>query len=266
MLKIEFKNQEIFKYNINVELNESTYGVYSNYKWIVRDFLLTCAGILYSDKCYYNEERIYDNVNYFKKRILIDFNKDYINTLDSNNIKQNIRRKFNLDFDESIFKEAVKETNVRNEVLVKDGYSFTDYGKKLSNYCFLMGLSTETLFVLNSNFKCEEKLYEQMFTNIINKFHNVFIENYDYKFLMKCKKIIVLTDFYDLVVIDPKNDTILKTDDNIKLQNKLFRYGNLVYTLNTYSKEELKQIKKSQKYEIISFEEMMTQIESINKI
>lgn len=272
MDKIILDNQLIGKYNVSLELNSHSYGLYSRHKWIKRDFLLTISGVLKSKntfiECNDNINSVFDNDKYFSKRILIDFMYDYINTLDSEIIKTKIKNNINKDFNVKIFKDITRETNLKNERYLDNKIlKFTDLGKKISNFCFTLSLVTDNLFVLNSDYNYSKEVKEILYNYLTkkNKYNMLICESNDVDVLNKYfEKVIIFTDYLDAYVIDPKKDTFILTNDNIKLKDKLFKFDNMVYTLNNYTKDEFKELKKSQKLEVISFKEMIEKIDSLN--
>ncbi len=273
MSKYVVNNEKIGKYNINLELDKRMYAIVSNYKWITRDLLLTLSGVLKSENCTYNDNLIFDNKDYFKKRILIDFDKEHINTLESLKIKKNLLENYKLKFDDKKFKALVKETNLRNEVVINDKY-FTDYGKYLSNACLALSLNTLNMFIMNFDIDDDahklgiDSIKKKVLTDLKNNddLDNIIIECSSVDLINKYfDKVIILTDYDDAYVIDHKRDDFVFTYDNIKLKNKLFNCGEFVYTKNSYTKDELKELKKNQKCEIHSFKEMLEVVSRYNR-
>lgn len=273
MSKMILKDQQIGKYSISLELDNNSYGLFSRHKWIVRDFLLTISGVLKSRNTFIEEDEnlisVFDNETYFKERLLVNFEYDYINTLDSNRIKEIIKNTIEKDFDTKTFKELVKETNLRNE-LVSNGksLSFSTYGKTLSNFCFALSLVTKMLFIQNVDYNYTKEIKEILYNRITkkNNYDMLMIETYDVNVLSKYfNKIVLFTDYLNAYCIDPNKDTFILTSDNIKLKDKLFKVDNMVYTLNNYSKEELRDIKRYQKVKTLSFKEMIDRINELDK-
>ena len=259
---LEFKDYILGKYDINTCLdNNCIYLVFSKNKDYVTRFITSISGINnHSGKCLYKDKDIFDNVEYFQKRLLIDFNKKYIKTLNFKIVSESFSIFPYVKFDSEIFKATINEVDLRREVLIKDEYNFSDLGIKLCAYSIIKSLNYENLLVLNPYTKGKKEIVNKVLNEITDrsKYNTVMIENNNLALLSQyIDRIIILTDYNDVRVIG-KNDTFLICNDNIYLRNKLFINGTITISINDYSKEELKNLNKCKcKFKIITFKELI---------
>lgn len=259
---LEFKEYILGKYDINLELENNTiYLVFSRNKEYTFRFITSISGINYhSGKCLYNENDIFDNKDYFQKRLLIDFNKKYIKTLNWKIVNDSFSTFSYIKFNSDTFKKSINEVDLRREVLIKDEYNFSDLGIKLCAYCLIKSLNYENLLVLNPYTKGKREVITNVISEITDrsKYNTSIIENNNLSILSQyVDKIIVLTDYNDAKVIS-RNDSFLICNDNIYLRNKIFREDSIVVSINDYTKEELKNLNKCKlKFKIITFKELI---------
>ena len=266
MSYLKILNLQFNKYFLTTSLEENTiYGIYCIDSLIREDFLKILAGINHNNNSIFmidedKEENIFDNENYFKNRIYIDFSHRYLKTLNVNTISEMFKTRFNKEFDMSKYKEFVSFTNIRNEVLLSNEYQFTDLGVNLASFCLFKGLKYKYNIINNPviNIKNSD-MKKRIYGNICLKELNPII---GFDNLRDCKeycdKLIVFGDYQNLVVVDVKNDNFLISTDNIIIRNKLFNLNNEIISINNYTKEELKYLSKNKvKYKIITFNEVI---------
>lgn len=259
---LEFKDYILGKYDINTSIDDNyIYLVFSKNKEYVTRFLIAASGINnHSGKCLYNGIDIFDNKDYFQKRLFIDFNKKYIKTLNWKIVSDSFSSFPYVKFDYEAFKSAINDVDLRREVLIKDEYNFSDLGIRLCAYCLLNSLNFENLLVLNPYTKGKKEIVNKVINEITNrsKYNTVMIENNNLALLSQhVDKIIILTDYNDVRIIG-KSDTFLICNDNIYLRNKLFIDGAITISINDYTKEEIKNLNKCKyKFKIITFKELM---------
>lgn len=253
------------KYDINLEIeNNKLYLVFCKNKEYVNRFIISLSGInKHQGICNYKNNPIFDNPDYFKNRLLINFNTMYIRTLNSKIIEEAIKSFPHIKFNPEEFKKVVNETDIRREILIKDEYTFTNKGISLTNYALIKSMDFKNLLVLNPYTRNDSVIKEKVILELQNrnKYNTVIIANNNLEFLSKyVDKIIVLTDYTYVDVID-KEDTFLVCDDNIYLHNRLFKNDNIIISKNNYSKDELKTFSKNNlKYKIIKFKELISMI------
>ena len=68
---ISIKDLTIQNYNINLEIDENAkLGIFARNTSLIKELLLIIAGINRSkNNCFFDDKEIYDNSEYFKKRI-----------------------------------------------------------------------------------------------------------------------------------------------------------------------------------------------------
>lgn len=259
-----FEDYILGRYNIDIKLeNSKTYLVYSKDKEYVKRFIKSISGInRHSGKCLFNNNDIYDNDEYFSKRLFIDFNKQYVRTLNIKTIKESFNIFPFTKFNEDVFKKCINEVDLRKEVLIKDEYKFSSLGINLCAYCLIKSLNYENLIVLNPFYNSKNNnINEAIIKELTNKekYNTVIIENNNLDYLSKyVDSIIILTDYNNAIVINNK-DTFLICDDNIYLRNKIFRNDHIIISLNDYTKDELKNLSKCRiKYKIITYKDLIT--------
>ena len=124
------------------------------------------------------------------------------------------------------------------------------------------------LFIQNVDYNYTKEIKDILYNRITkkNNYDMLMIETYDVNVLSKYfNKIVLFSDYLNAYCVDPNKDTFILTSDNIRLKDKLFKVDNMVYTLNSYSKEELRDIKRYQKVETLSFKEMIDRINELDK-
>lgn len=250
------------KYRLTTEFEENIiYGVLSDNDNVRSQFYKLLAGINNSKgSILYNNTNAFDNFEYFKNRLLIDFKNKYLKTLNINTINETIMTRFNRSFNAKEYKEAVGDTNLRREVTITNEYKFTELGITLSNYCLFKGLSYKYNIIDNPvinihNSDLKKKLYSNLCLKQLNPI--ITIENLviakEY-----CDRLLVIGEFEDLSIIDLKKDTFMISSDNPILRQKIFKKEDLIISINTYTKEELKYLSKNKvKYKIINLNDLI---------
>lgn len=255
-------NLQFNKYQFTTTFEENiVYGVYCPCEEIRTQFLKLITGINNSLKAVlYNDNEAFENKEYFRKRLYIDFKNKYLKTLNANAIKEAINMRFQKEFNIKNYKDAVTMTNIRSEVKLTNEYSFTMQGVTLSSYCLFKGLNYQYNIIDNPTFNITNpELKKKIYVNICKKELNPII-TFDNLTDAKqyCDKLIVIGDFPHLYQIDLKNDSFMLSDDNIILRKRIFKVNDSVISINTYSKEELKYLSKNKvKYKFLNFSEII---------
>lgn len=257
---LNIQNLIIDKYKITASLEDNTcYGVLSVDKKAKDKFLLILAGIIDNkETCFYNHNTVYDNAEYFKNRLYLDFRKKYFRTLNSDYISNAMNERFGVSFDSSMFKESINLTNLRSEVLVTDEYKFTEYGINSCGFCLLRSLNYSNIIINNPINKVRNDSNKKLIISYItnkNKFSSIICDcnnANDYKNLID--KYIIFGDYNEVYIIDPLKDTFIITDDHVLISNRIFKKDNVIVALNTVDKKEIRSMK--QKYRLASFYEI----------
>ena len=140
--KLQFNNMQI-----DISLNkQEIFAVYSRNEEIVNDFLLVLNGINPNNgSCLYLNKDIFDNEDFFKQRIYINFKESYLKTINAEFIEESLMNRFNLSFNKEVFNTYVQEMGIRLETTFKANYTFTDKGNTMVNFfglefCFFKSL------------------------------------------------------------------------------------------------------------------------------
>lgn len=254
---LNVENLIINQYNINAKIEKNVcYGILAVDKKAKDKFLLALAGMIDNKKtCFYEGKTIYDNSEYLKNRVYLDFKKKYFQTLNSESIVNTLSERFGVDFDVQMFKESISLTNLRNEILITDEYKFTEYGINSFGFCLLKGLKFSNIIINNPVNKVRNENIKKLIISYItnkNRFSSIIIDcdkAIEYKDLVD--KYIILGDFNEVFVIDPLKDNFIITDDNVMITNRIFKKGNIVVALNSSEKKEIRSMK--QRFRLVSF-------------
>lgn len=267
MSYLKILNLQFNRYRLTTTIEDNTiYGFYCPNEEDRLEFFKLIAGIndnsnsiFYCD-LEFVDHNVFDNQEYFEKRLYIDFKHKYLKTLNANAISEMFKIRFNKEFNIASYKEAVSSSNIRSEVLLSNEYQFTPLGITLSSYCLFKGLNYQYNFIDNpvvniKNNDLKKKIYENICKKELNPIigFDKLTDCKDY-----CDKIIVAGEYQDIVVIDVKNDSFIVSNDNQILRNKLFNVNEMVISINTYTKEELKYFSKNKvKYKIVTLNDII---------
>ncbi len=160
---IEIKNLKLHQYTINTTIKENqNVGIYSRQDQLLKELLLIVAGINPSKNCFYYQKPLFDDETYFKERIYMDCEKEYINTLKANRIEEVLALKYHKVFHQEQFKKYVKDLRIRCEGTYQDEYKFTKVGNQLVNLCFGLCIFSLRLFYHPFSFLQDRKQYEYL--------------------------------------------------------------------------------------------------------
>lgn len=161
----------------------------------------------------FNGKDVFDNDNYFKSRIIIDFKKRYITTLKKESISEAFKNKFDISVDMEKMVRHVKEFSLRKEAIFDVKYTFTEFGNTLLNYSLVDAISVDRMFLINPLYKVEDsKLKEKLIKGLISKkYKNLFIEVND---IYSCK----MLDYY--VFLDKGEAKVVSCDSEVYLYQK----------------------------------------------
>lgn len=264
MSYLELKNLQLNNYKLSFDLLDNTiYGVMGKIE-DVKSLLKYLAGINQNNgSCLYQNVEVFDNSEYFKNRLFIDMDNDILKTLTASKIAEFCKSRYNLELDIPLFKKTLNETNARSEVLITKDYKFTKRGVNLANFALAYSLNCKNIISINltNNLNKNDKIYT--IKNLCNKkkYNNMilgFTESDINDYLPYLDKLIILGDFNDVIVIDPKNDTFLYGDDNINIRNRIFLIGSMVIAKCDHTEEELKsRIKIKTKYKMINLNQAL---------
>ena len=128
----------------------SIVGVYARNHQLINNFFDLLVGINKTEgKISFNDILVYDNAEYFSKRVLFDFSSPIVSTLRTPYIKDQLANNWQLSFNEDVFSQIVKTLNIRSELTIDCRYCFTNVGKTLASYALVKALNKEILFINN---------------------------------------------------------------------------------------------------------------------
>lgn len=263
MSYLELKDLQLNNYKLSFSLDDGlVYGVMGESEDTLK-LLKYLAGINKANgACLYEDKDVFDNPSYFNNRIFMDMNEEIVKTLTAKTLEDIFKSRYNKILDVATFKKALTDTNARSEVIISNDYKFSKQGVNLVNYAMLTSLEYKNALVINATSNVNKEKKENIIKNICNKkkYNNVIIgftkdEVEDY--LPYIDRLIILGDFNDVIVIDPKNDTFLYGDDNIKIRNRIFIMGNVIIAKNEHPEDFLEKIKLKLKYKVINFKQAL---------
>ncbi|MDD2493044.1 MAG: hypothetical protein PHY83_03795 [Bacilli bacterium] len=257
---LRFKNMEI-----SVSLNkQEIFAVYSRDIQKTNDFLLLLNGMNPNGgSCSYLDNDIFDNEEFFKQRVYIDFGETYLKTMNAEFIEEALMNRFNLSFNKEVFNTYVQTMGTRMETIVKANYTFTKCGNTMVNFAFLKALEKPFIMVNNPTIYLKnDRIIEMITKSLIDKTKYegiIFGLDKIKNFKDKIEKALIFTDYWNYLIINPQSDSFLLIEDNIHLHDKVFRTkkSSVVICLNNYTKEEIKRFNSFKiKYQKLSFYEL----------
>ena len=189
-----------------------------------------------------NNQDVFDNSDYFKERVLIDFSKRYITTLRKDTIIDAFKSKFQIDIDIEKFIRHINVFYIRKEAIFDVKYNFTPLGNTLLNYSMFDSINLENCFILNGTYQIEDfALKKGIIKGILDKAKTALVESND----------LMVGEGFDYVLfvnknkidkINLKDEVLLINSDNIK--DALYSFNGYTITKDNYTKEELKTLHK----------------------
>lgn len=175
-MNLEIKNVTIkgfertyYKLNMNIEENKVV-ALISNDKKAINDFFLKISGVnKIQGEVLFRGNHVFDNEEYFDNRLLIDYSKCYLTTLDKEHLTNYFKDNFDMEIDLNIFEKINKELRLRNEYLIKDRYIFTKRGLNLVNYALTISINKGINFIKNTVANCSKEEREIIFSGLSNK-------------------------------------------------------------------------------------------------
>ena len=251
---IELRNVEIKDYIINANIDEfSNIGIFCDDINIIKELSLYISGINKSN-IYYLDNNIYDNNEYFKSRIFINNNINYLNTLNADKISSYFLNNYQKALDNNYFKELVKASKIRLNAKYKYYYEFDDNKKSEANNILALSF-------------LQRRIVFQAFKNLDNEYiKNEYKKKKETIFLDDIKDINEYLDILDYILIlykgrifyqDLNNDffKVLKNEEsnNVEIIKNLMYEDDKYYYV--YNAENVKSIKKL-KYETINIKKI----------
>lgn len=258
---IKIDNLQLNNYKLKgAILDKKRYGIYGKNHEDVIKLLKVLSGINNNhNTCTHNSKNIFDDKEFFKNRVHFDFSLNLFPTVDAKTIKEDLNFRYNIAFNEKLYKRLVNELDVRNEIKVTNKYEFTPHGITLNMFSILASIEKQNVVITNPliNISKNSKTIRHKIINTLcdnNKYNCVLIDASDlYDVIHYVDYLIVLGDYEEVFIIDPLNDMFIISDDYVMLKNKIFKKDNIVISLDKYSKEEYRELKKTIKHKTVNF-------------
>lgn len=253
--KITDVQESKVSYDINLSIDYKTkIGVYSKDKNIVNTFLKLIAGINKPTKesqIKIAKKDVFDNKDYFKNRLYLDFSTHYLNTLNYKKIDEALTEKYALNLNYDKYTKILKDLDIRGECEITDKYEFTPLGNTLVNFALACSLDYEFLIINNPTINVTST---NILTYIMNYLNNNYksmifgLNNLDL-FIDILDYIIILDDFGLMHIL--YNNSKLLVINNGQVPEELDKYKlfisfdkKRIILSNELSKDELKELKK----------------------
>lgn len=261
-MSIEINGLKLENYNISLNIfDKQVYLVYGE-KEVTDKFIRILLGINKPKigEVLYNKQNVFDNEEYFKNRIYLDFSRKYLSTLTPSIIKDTTKFKYDLNFNEIKFKLVVDELNIRRGTTVASTYEFTKETNTCVNYALLKGLLKPNVFInepfININ---DEKKINYIMNELFNPniYNLVLIKTYNIE--MYCQKPVKIIWFSntDVHIIEPKKNKFILVMTKLNIKNCIYKYVNGFSVCFDLSKEEIKTLNENKiKYKEISFSDI----------
>lgn len=259
---ITIKELKIENYTVNCEFSdEEVIGVYAKDKKLVRSFLDVVSGIAKNkNTCFFQGKDLYDNAEYFRNRLYLDYTRNYLSTLNASFIEERMRYRFNKPFNRDLFQKIVRELNIRGETEISYIYRFTPAGNTLVNYALTKALEPSNIIIGNPTVElrldADARAIADGLTDRTEYGSVILGLDRLYPFVRRLNKILVFTDFQTAVVLDGMQSLIVFKEEYFPMDNKIFQ-GDYIIAINTYSRDELKSFSKQKfEHQLISVYEM----------
>jgi hypothetical protein len=259
---ITINGLKIQSYTVKCSISEhEIVGVYAKDRLLVHTFLDILSGI---DKnhntCFYQGKDLYDNLEYFRNRMYLDYMKNYLSTLKASYIEERMHYRFNKSFDKDTFVKIVRELNIRGETEISYTYRFTPAGNTLVNYALTKALEPVNIIICNPTAELRLEADNQAIAKGLTdrmEYGSVILGlDRLYPFAWRLNRILLFTDFGTAVILDGNQSLIVFKKEYFPIENKIF-HGNFIIALNNFSREELKGFTKQKyEYQVISVYEM----------
>ena len=247
MTYLEINDLIIDKYKIDLKINKSDFVGFIGKSEKIKELFLFISGINPNNQKILHEGKdVYENNDYFKKRVLIDFRRRYISTLRKDIIKEAFNNKFDIDIDTETFMKKVNNMALRKEAIFNIRYNFTPYGNTILNYCLISSINIKNIMVLNPFYKVENNNVKKEIVKSLGnkkKISTLLIEANDLKYFNNLDYFVLLTD--DNIKIIDKNSEVIIFYEKGKYHDLIYKGKDYYLCLNTYSKDELKDLSKS---------------------
>lgn len=196
-------------YDVNFKLNDSTIGIYCQDKEVVKKFLKYVAGINKNNEVYFDNKPVFNNPNYFKNRIYLDFSNNYLSTLNVEDIYINILESFSKTIDKDKFKKISKDLDIRGDAIIEKSYIFNPQGNTSLNFCLLSSLNYPIAIINNPTINVNN-------IKIINYMADYYKHNYRY-LIFGLNNLYTLNNILDYIIIfdDFNNTRILSSSDEV---------------------------------------------------
>ncbi len=267
---IDINNLQLNNYKLSFQMEKGfIYGIYGKRHDDISELLKKISGINPNNQtCLKNDKDIFDNKDYFKERIYLDLSKKMVETLNDKTIKENLKSRYNVVFNEKEYKRLVNLLNIRSEITIKQNYSFTDLGNNLTSFAIYSSLDYDVSFIDNplyylSKYDNRREIIVKELTN--KRKHNLVMLDAssieDFQDVLDY--VVLFGDYEEAFLINPKEDRFIICDDYITLKKRIFKKDNMVIILNDMNKEEYKSFKKEiKKYKEIDFKGLLSIIKS----
>jgi hypothetical protein len=259
---ITIKDLKIQNYTVNCEIPDKEFiGVYAKDKKLVRSFLDIMSGIAKNrNTCFFQGKDLYDNADYFRNRLYLNYTKNYLSTLNASFIEERMRYRFNKPFNKEKFQKIIRELNVRGETEISYLYRFTPAGNTLVNYALTKALEPINIIICNPTAELRLDADIRAIANGLtdrSEYGSVILGlDRLYPFAWRLNKLLVFTDFEKAVVLDSTQSLIVFKEEYFPIEDKIF-WGNYIIAINRYNRDELKSFSKQKfEHQVISVFEM----------
>jgi len=250
------KEQKIDQYIVNIAFADNIYGFFCRNKAFVKELLLLIAGINKSNAtCLYNDEKCYDNKDYFKTRLYLDFENEYFETLNIEKIRLAVTEKYHLNLNYEELQRHIKTLNIRGECIITSRYAFTNVGNNLLNFAFALS-TEENLIINNPTWAIDSGVDLEYIYTELRKKQRMVIFGIDHLQKMRfcLDKLIIFSDFNEVLILDITEKLyVLENTYNLPYQKVFIDKNNLHIIYRGLGKEELKNCDRLRiKYKVIS--------------
>ncbi|MGI6711058.1 MAG: hypothetical protein ACOX4W_06450 [Bacilli bacterium] len=253
---IKIKHLKIDKYILNFEiLPDERWGIFSKSIEVVNNFINQLTGIKENNNtCFVNDVDLFDQKDYFKSRVYLDFKDNYINTIKAKLISEDIYKRYKKVVNVVKFDNMINTFDVRSECEIKNKYIFSPKGNTFLNCAFAYAIDKQMLIISNPTIYVENILEKVEIAKAITDINadGICFICLDSIACFKdtLDKVIILDDFNNVRIINPKKDNFVVVDDYPSdeeiLSKRLFEKEGktIIYNLDNFKIKECKRLGK----------------------
>lgn len=267
---IQITNLKIDQYLINIDFFEGeAVAFWSLDKEIIGKLFKIIAGINKSHgACKYHDQDVFDNKEYFTKRLCFDYVKKYLSTLKLDYLEKRFAGKYGLHFNKDEFRRISEILDVRGETEITNVFNYTKVGNTFVNYALTRSLEKQYIIINNPTLNVALKSDLDVITSGLvdkEKYKLVILgpDNLNV-FQKKLDKVMFFSDYNKKLIVTNKEDNLIVAQNPVPdcISPYDIIYQDNVVTIAVNNKNTTRDAKKQTKCNVISIYEIDNYIEA----